>query len=67
MAPNGAGIQAQVSSVDMSAARPPVQMQADLGLCCVVFCAAPSSVNYSTNFGKGLNVVIVVVENDDKP
>ncbi len=45
----------------MSAAKLPVQTQADLGLCCVVFCAAPSSVGYSTNIGKGPNVVVVVV------
>jgi hypothetical protein len=38
-----------------------VQTQADLGLCCAVFCAAPSSVGYSTNIGKGPNVVVIVV------
>jgi hypothetical protein len=37
-----------------------VLMQVDLGLCCAVFCAAPSSVGFSANTGKGPNVVVVV-------
>jgi len=61
--PNGARTQTQISSTNASAARPPVQMHADLGLCCVVFFAAPSSVGFSTNTGKGPNVVVVVVRN----
>jgi hypothetical protein len=36
-----------------------VQTQADLGLCCAVFCAAPSSVGFSANTDKGPNIVVV--------
>jgi hypothetical protein len=61
LAPNGARTQIQVSSTDTSATRPLVQMQADLGLYCVVFCVTPSCVGYATNTSKGCNVMCFVM------
>ncbi len=64
--PNGVGTQIRVSSVDVNVAKPPMQTQADLGLYCALFCAAPSNVGYAANIGKGPNVVVFQATSYDK-
>jgi hypothetical protein len=59
--PNGARTQTRVSSANMTTARPPVQTQVDLGLCCVVFCAAPSNVGLLRILAKGLMLLLLLM------
>jgi len=44
------GLKLESQSTDARAARPPLQTQVDLGLCCAMFCAGPSSVGYYCHY-----------------